>query len=66
MSAAQAAVVGRRTLLSPSVNACGICGGDLQDFSHLGGPAPTDPCVQLACKHNFHHFCMQGWTIVGK
>lgn len=27
---------------------------------------PSEPSVQLACKHLFHSHCIQGWTMVGK
>ena len=32
----QANVIGSGKRLTSTVNACGICGGELKDFSHLG------------------------------
>eukprot|EP00197_Chlamydomonas_leiostraca_P006834 CAMPEP_0202877280 /NCGR_PEP_ID=MMETSP1391-20130828/30388_1 /ASSEMBLY_ACC=CAM_ASM_000867 /TAXON_ID=1034604 /ORGANISM="Chlamydomonas leiostraca, Strain SAG 11-49" /LENGTH=253 /DNA_ID=CAMNT_0049559283 /DNA_START=373 /DNA_END=1134 /DNA_ORIENTATION=- len=57
---------GRR--LMGTANACGICGAEMQDFSHMGEEPPegVEKCVQLACKHCFHDFCVRGWTMVGK
>ncbi|CAD7698816.1 unnamed protein product [Ostreobium quekettii] len=61
-----AAKLGTGRRLAVQVNNCGICGTDLQDYSHLGGKPPSEPSVQLACKHLFHSHCIQGWTMVGK
>lgn len=52
--------------LQVTVNNCGICGGELKDFSHLGEEVLGERCIQLSCKHCFHDFCIRGWTMVGK
>ncbi|KAF8065963.1 rnf121 [Scenedesmus sp. PABB004] len=59
-------VIGSGKRLTSSVNACGICGGELNDFSHVGEESEGEPVRQLACKHCFHELCVRGWTIVGK
>lgn len=59
-------VIGSGKRLTSTVNACGICGGELKDFSHLGEESLAEPVRQLACKHCFHELCIRGWTIVGK
>ncbi|KAI8467837.1 MAG: hypothetical protein J3K34DRAFT_460175 [Monoraphidium minutum] len=53
--------------LSSTAHACGICAGELKDYSHLGESAEgAEPVRQLSCKHSFHELCVRGWTIVGK
>jgi len=55
--------------LGLTANACGICSGEMLDYSHLGEALPegVEPCVQLrACKHSFHLLCVKGWAVVGK
>lgn len=55
--------------LGLTANACGICSGEMLDYSHLGEALPegVEPCVQLrTCKHSFHLLCVKGWAVVGK
>ena len=55
---------GQKLAVTP--NRCGLCQKDLNDFSHMGGEAPAEATIQLACKHTFHEMCIKGWTMVGK
>lgn len=56
----------------PSRCRCGICGHALHDSPLAALPGHQEPVrasertVQLQCKHNFHEFCIRGWTLVGK
>jgi RING finger protein 121 len=61
-----ASIVSRN--LSARINDCGVCGGPLGDYSHLGNDEqkPDEATVQLSCKHCFHELCIKGWTMVGK
>jgi RING finger protein 121 len=64
-----AAALGGGPRLGLTANACGICSGEMLDYSHLGEALPegVEPCVQLrACKHTFHLLCVKGWAVVGK
>eukprot|EP00878_Enallax_costatus_P017160 GHUV01018016.1.p1 GENE.GHUV01018016.1~~GHUV01018016.1.p1 ORF type:complete len:286 (+),score=74.02 GHUV01018016.1:743-1600(+) len=61
-----ASTIGSGKRLTSTVSACGMCGGELKDLSHLGQEGLGEPVRQLPCKHCFHELCIRGWTIVGK
>jgi len=49
-------------------NVCTLCGDELRptvgEAEH--DQEPEMRVFQLECKHEFHEFCIRGWTIVGK
>lgn len=49
LGAAGSGAGGTRALIS-TVNACGVCGNHLNDFSHLGEAPAGEEVVQLSCK----------------
>ncbi|GBF93490.1 hypothetical protein Rsub_06623 [Raphidocelis subcapitata] len=65
---ADAMAAGLNGRITSTAHSCGVCGGELRDYSHLGEAAPegVEPVKQLSCKHSFHELCIRGWTIVGK
>jgi len=46
-------------------NICAICGGQLKNIRRDADEIEEET-FKLNCGHEFHEFCIRGWTIVGK
>jgi len=51
-------------------NICCICGKNLVNISKPydtdNKEQTTEKIFELTCKHQYHEFCIRGWTIIGK
>jgi len=51
-------------------NICCICGKHLvniaKPYENENKEQTNEKIFELACKHQYHEFCIRGWTIIGK